>query len=287
MSLGVIVKFAKSKLGCGYVYGATGWTCSAARREQQANQYPQYADLILNTCAKWDGKQCYDCAQLTRYAVKAAGGNLPSGATSQWKNGPWVRKGTVDEMPDVPGLILYRENNGIMPHTGIYIGNGEVIDSRGSAYGVIQSKFSSYPWTHWGEPVVSASDDDQTDQEESNSMYDEYIVKASGGLRMREQPNGAYMRMVPDGTHLFVMEIKDNFGRIEYAGHIGYVSMNFLVRASDSDAVEEATPSDPNTTEESESVSDSESTRDTVVVEREKLLELYNYLGALLSESVD
>ncbi len=63
-----IAEFAASKLGCGYVYGATGWICSKARREQQAQQYPDQAGNILGVCAKWDGVQCYDCAQLTRRA---------------------------------------------------------------------------------------------------------------------------------------------------------------------------------------------------------------------------
>lgn len=40
---------ALSKRGCGYIYGATGWVCTPALRQQQATKYPEYAGLILST----------------------------------------------------------------------------------------------------------------------------------------------------------------------------------------------------------------------------------------------
>ena len=92
--------FARSKIGQGYIYGAKGQTCTAAFRRQQAQQYHEQAQNILVTGAKWDGRPVWDCAQLTRYAAKAAGVELPSGATSQWRKGPWKRKGTIDSLPE-------------------------------------------------------------------------------------------------------------------------------------------------------------------------------------------
>ena len=62
---------AKSLVGCGYVYGATGWICTRRRLDQQARQYPQYADLIYKYGPKWQGRPCYDCAQLTRAVAQA------------------------------------------------------------------------------------------------------------------------------------------------------------------------------------------------------------------------
>ena len=78
-----IVEFAISKIGCGYIYGATGWICTQKIRLEQAAQYPAYADVILGTGAKWDGLQCFDCAQLVRRALEQISIKPPSGATSQ------------------------------------------------------------------------------------------------------------------------------------------------------------------------------------------------------------
>ena len=74
---------ALALVGCGYIYGATGWICTRARMEQQMRQYPTYAGQIERYGKKWLGKPCYDCAQLTRDIARRAGVRLPSGATSQ------------------------------------------------------------------------------------------------------------------------------------------------------------------------------------------------------------
>ena len=59
-------------------------------------------------------------------------------------------KGTIKNMPEVPGLILYMEG-----HAGIYIGNGKFIECKGCPYGVIEGKIqngtvaSGSNFTHW------------------------------------------------------------------------------------------------------------------------------------------
>ena len=44
-------------------------------------------------------------------------------------------KGPIDTMPDIPGICVRYPG-----HMGIYIGNGEVIEARGTKYGVIKTK---------------------------------------------------------------------------------------------------------------------------------------------------
>ena len=39
---------ALALVGCGYIYGATGWICTRARMEQQMRQYPAYAGQIVD-----------------------------------------------------------------------------------------------------------------------------------------------------------------------------------------------------------------------------------------------
>ena len=47
-------------------------------------------------------------------------------------------------MPDTPGLAVWM--NG---HIGVYIGNGEVIEAQGTAYGVVKTQLSGRGWTNW------------------------------------------------------------------------------------------------------------------------------------------
>jgi hypothetical protein len=145
--------WALGKIGCGYVYGGTGVVCSLAYRQARAEQYPSMAGMILGVAAKWDGKQVFDCAQLTSKAAQAVGLSLPSGASSQWRKvSCWAVRGTIDSLPADRVCILYHEgkSGNPMSHTGIYLGDGMAVDSRGHASGVLHTKLSSYPWTHFG-----------------------------------------------------------------------------------------------------------------------------------------
>ena len=158
-----IADYAISKIGCAYIYGGYGEKlCSPSFRKERANAYPDYKAKMYQYCpvlsgkqstcegCKYNGKQAYDCAQLTRYACKAAGQELCSGANSQWNKMPWERKGTIDTLPDVPGVILYYKNKqGRMSHTGVYIGGGYAVEARGHAYGVVKTAVKNRSWTHW------------------------------------------------------------------------------------------------------------------------------------------
>lgn len=158
-----IANYAISKIGCAYIYGGYGQKkCTPSFRRERARAYPDYKAKMYKYCpvlsgkqdtctgCKYDGKQAYDCAQLTRYSCKAAGQELVSGANSQWTKTGWEQRGTIDSLPDVPGVILYHINDkGRMSHTGVYIGDGYAVEARGHAYGVVKTAVSSRSWTHW------------------------------------------------------------------------------------------------------------------------------------------
>ena len=59
-------------------------------------------------------------------------------------------KGPIATMPETPGIIVYSKTN---PHVGVYIGNGEVIEStlgsRGD--GVVKTKLKDFKWEYWFE----------------------------------------------------------------------------------------------------------------------------------------
>lgn len=275
MSLSKIVEFARSKLGCGYVYGATGWICSLARRQQQAAQYPQYASTILGTCAKWDGKQCYDCAQLTRYAAFAAGASLPSGATSQWNSSAWASKGELVSMPDKAGIFLYRKSGTVMQHTGIYIGNGRVIDSRGSSYGVIESALSSYPWTHWAEPLISDAQNDETQEGENTMIRKATVTKITGAtgntVNLRRSANGAVLTTVPFGTTVSIEAESDSWSKLTYNGVTGWMMSKYLITVEDED-------------EEEKPDTDADIPEGMLLVSKADLKAIHTAIGKLLEE---
>ena len=127
---------------------------------------PTYADAIKRNCpvlsgkqptcqgCKYEGRPAYDCRGLTRLAVKAATGRAiqGAGATSQWNDASnWDIKGDIKAMPDKPCIVFVAKGS-TMNHTGIYIGNNQVIHASGHNSGVIESPMPR-SWTHYAVPI--------------------------------------------------------------------------------------------------------------------------------------
>ncbi|MCL1964958.1 MAG: NlpC/P60 family protein [Firmicutes bacterium] len=220
-----MVDFALSKVGCGYIFGATGWICSKARREQQAEQYKEYAGTILGIGAKWDGKECYDCAQLTKKAVEAAGGALPSGANSQWLKGQFTGFGPRATMPDTP-CLLYKDVAGSKEHTGIYIGDGWVVDARGTSDGVIKTRLDSYNWTHWAMPMLIKNEGVNTMATNPIAIpcTARIVTKTGNGLSLWEDnTKKVQVCFVPENAVVTVLSVPDakGFSKARYEKYDG------------------------------------------------------------------
>ena len=142
-----VVEYAKSKIGCGYIWGTTGQICT----QTLINKLVLNGHVNPNIAKKWIGKPVFDCGGLVARAFQQVGIKLVTGATSAWGKTSWETKGEISTLPTNKVCILYQHANGIMRHTGIYIGNGEFIHSGGEKIGVCKEKMP-WRWTHWGIP---------------------------------------------------------------------------------------------------------------------------------------
>ncbi len=232
-AMALAVERARALLGNGYIYGATGWVCSLARRQQQAQQYPDQAAMILGTGAKWDGKVCWDCATFTRTVAKAAGVTLPSGATSQYTKVAWVAKGIINTIPAGKPVFLYRQSGGVMQHTGFALGDGTFVHARGTAYGVVHQAMSTYAWTHWASPWVVTD----TTSEEGNLLevlYKATVIAASGKtVRVRREPGGDVLGTLGVGAVVDVYAEVTGYCQIGYNGGTAYMQSAFLAREAE------------------------------------------------------
>ena len=167
------------QVGCPYIFGATGQDCTPAYRRARIEQYPQYKNNIERNCpilsnrassckgCKWAhdgvGRLAYDCAQLTRFAMKQAGIALASGANSQWQKTAFVCKGKIEDMPRGLLCLIYRDDEGKKGHTGVYTGDGYVVHAKGHDYGVVREKLGESRFTHFGIPAGLYSDQELRD----------------------------------------------------------------------------------------------------------------------------
>lgn len=134
----------------GYIWGTAGkkWTAedqARATREQTVKYGKQ-----------WIGHTVADCSGLFSWAFKQLGGYMYHGSNTMYKSyctdkGPMSKGNRTDGKPMKPGTAVFTGTEDDHGHVGLYIGNGEVIEAKGTKAGVIKSKVTDAKWTFWGE----------------------------------------------------------------------------------------------------------------------------------------
>ena len=271
-----IKAFALEAVGCTYVYGATGQKCTPSYRKARMEQYPNSASAIKKNCpvlsgktstcdgCKYNGKKAYDCAQLSRYAATAAGLELPSGASSQWKKGDWAQKGTIDTLPLHQVCFLYLERASAKPmgHTGVYLGDGTAVDARGHSAGVVHAALDDVGWTHWAilnGQEIEPEPEEKTETGEGETHMLKFRVTGTR-LALRKEPttsaplvkkSGKDVRM-DTGTEIMGDPVNAEWVKVSFNGLTGYSMAKYL------QAVRPVHPNPPTVEIPSEEPSDSE-----------------------------
>ena len=144
---------AAEAAGWGYVWGTFGQVLSTSLLEAKLEQYPDnigpYEDFIRE---HWLGKRTADCVgRIKGYSwydpatgsMDYASNGMPDIDADQIYDTA-VEKGPISTIPEIPGLLVWMEG-----HVGIYIGNGQVIEARGTRYGVVRTELDSRGWIAW------------------------------------------------------------------------------------------------------------------------------------------
>lgn len=135
----------------GYVWGGRGEFYDEYEREYLYNRYrtSKYnRDYYFGTqWRRWRNHHVCDCSGLLE---AYSGINL----TAHDFYNKSVEKGSMSSFPRQQGYLLFRKSssNNRMVHVGVYDLDDRVIESKDSAYGVVETALRSGRWTHWGKP---------------------------------------------------------------------------------------------------------------------------------------
>ena len=144
-----VYQFAINKIGCGYIWGGSGQILNENLLKKFKNKYPSF--INEKNVEKWLGKQVFDCSGLVKCAFEEIGIHIYHGANSAWEYTKWEIKGKIEDLPLDKISIVYKKGSNEMIHTGIYLGNGEVVNAQDNAHGVIKERLGTL-WTHFGIP---------------------------------------------------------------------------------------------------------------------------------------
>ena len=148
-----LAEYALAQLGRPYWWGCFGQMADGALYAQKKKQYPGYytaADFPSQY-----GQKVHDCVGLIKgylWCDSADGEPKYCGAQDVAVEGLYRkcnRKGSITTLPETPGVCVFMANMG---HVGVYIGNGEVVEAMGHAYGVVKTKVAGRGWAYWGMP---------------------------------------------------------------------------------------------------------------------------------------
>jgi len=138
----------------GYVWGTFGEVLTVALLHEKATQYPNevghYIDFIRDNLFN---RRTVDCIGLIKSYLWWNGSEPQYNPNTDISADDMFNcaesKGFMNTFPtkDTPGLLVWKSG-----HIGVYIGNGQVIESHGTLSGVIQTPLKgseSTEWSHW------------------------------------------------------------------------------------------------------------------------------------------
>lgn len=211
-----LVAFVKTKLKTNYVYGMKGAVMTSAKFAQLRRMYPS---TIPASDVRKVGTVCVDCSGLISWytGVLRSSSNQKSVATK-------VRPiSAIKEA--VPGCALWRSG-----HIGVYIGNGLLIEARGSAYGTVLSKVRNRNFTH----ILWLKDIDYSAASTTPTVKTD-IVRTKSNLNMRTAPDktSASIMVIQAGKEVsWISDAGNGWSKVTYSGKTGYCSNKYLVGKS-------------------------------------------------------
>ena len=205
-----LVSYCIAQVGRPYWPGGCGHKASKSVYDDVA--------LRIKGIAPWSmysqdvGQKVHDCNGLLKAACWTVGPDSFFTGGKQYKSngcGDWgvdtifekcSEKGTINNMPETPGIILF---TGELSHMAVYIGNGELVEARGTGKGVQRNKLKDRSsFTLWGKLTCCINyitvkvktrpfeTEVKTFQRWINTNYGEQIKKCKDIRKLLEEDGG-------------------------------------------------------------------------------------------------
>ena len=217
----------------GYIYGMSHEKWNAEKQADYVRKYKDDPDRQMS-CeygSKWYGHWVTDCSGLFKWAYSQYGLTIAHGSNSIWNN-YLTSKGTLKQGKRTdgeelkPGTAVFTTSGNRHNHIGLYIGNGYVIEARGTQYGVVMTKITDSRWTAWGE-LRSVQYDSGGGGE---TMQGKVWADTGKTVNLRKAPDikSALVDQIPIGTECEILEQQGSWDKIVVCGRVGWMMSQYI-----------------------------------------------------------
>jgi hypothetical protein len=188
-------------------------------------------------------KGCVDCSGAFVYAMAKYSLKIYHGSNTIWRQYLTV-KGRIGEIELVPGMAVFKWREDGEPakyvndgqddfyHIGLYIGDGRVLEARGTKAGFVESKVTD-GWTHAGR--IKGIDYGQQSGQEGGKpkMQTGTIVAGIGTVNMRQKPDsGSKLALknprITEGAQVEILGEENGYTNVRYNGETGWVASQYI-----------------------------------------------------------
>lgn len=141
----LLVESVKQKIGAGYWWGGEGEYATPELLEQFIAWYGGKSHYYLSdgtSAEQWFGNRVYDCSGLIRQCLIEIGViSQESDISAQGFYYGFCSPITRDELK--PGDLCFIQNDNGITHVAIYVGGGQIVEARGTKWGVVMDDLRS------------------------------------------------------------------------------------------------------------------------------------------------
>lgn len=181
-----------------------------------------------------------DCSGAFTYWYNQAGSYMFHGSNTMWRKYT-VARGKIGYINLKPGMAVFKwRNDGKEPgqfqsdglgnfyHVGLYIGNGKVIEAKGTKYGVVESDISK--WTHAAELKYTRYE--ASEEPSTFEKFNGVVNTKSSPLNLRATPSSsaAALTRIPKGTRVTIEDQTADglWYKTTYNSDSGWVSAQYI-----------------------------------------------------------
>lgn len=211
----------------GYIWGKAGVKWTKEMQDEMDKTTERKYESARKYGRKWVGHYVADCSGLVKYLCKKLKISVPHGSNSMWRDSLF-EKGDIHGSQVPPGALVFKLRNGDdFYHVGIYVGNGMVVEAKGTQAGVVSSRLNE--WTHYG--LIRGLGYSRGEMMKGLTPGIAIVdVPNDGTVNIRKGPTtgSTNLGQLREGDACEVLAVEGDWAKVRYAAE-GYIMSRFLV----------------------------------------------------------